>query len=44
MSQPRKSNPEKNWFEVSQSSILYVFSYKMCNPLELETIRGENGH
>ena len=30
----QKEDPEKNGFEVSQKSILYVFCYKMCTILE----------
>ena len=40
MSQPMKSNPEKNGFEVSENNILYVLCCKMCNPLELRDHEG----
>ena len=35
-----KVDPEKNAFEVSQYSILYVFCCKMSNPLELREHEG----
>ena len=35
-----KKHPEKNWFEVSQNSILYVFCYIIWTLLKL---RGHNG-